>query len=305
MNSLILHHYAMSPFSQKMRSMLGYTGIQWQSVITREIPPRPLLETLTGGYRKIPVAQIGADIFCDTRTIAAEIARLAGRPELALENCPDDVQTYVAKVDLKVFFACLTAGGTFALLRKVYKSMSLLDIARFVRDRMRMGSTATTSMVPPQKSKAYVLAHLTDIEQRLQSNFISGDAPNHADFSTYHSLWFVRDLAESSLVNDFPRTMAWMDRMKGFGDGDHTALTAEQALVIAKNATPRPIADKYRTDPMIGHAVSIAPSDYGQVPTTGTLVGATPAQWILARQVEGLGTLHVHFPRQGFVLAPA
>ena len=74
MNSLILHHYTMSPFSQKIRSMLGYTGIQWQSVITREMPPRPLLETLTGGYRKIPMAQIGADIFVDTRTIAAEIA---------------------------------------------------------------------------------------------------------------------------------------------------------------------------------------------------------------------------------------
>lgn len=92
MNTLILHHYAMSPFSQKSRSMLGYAGLQWLSVITREMPPRPFLEHLTGGYRKIPVAQIGADIFCDTRTIATEIARLAGHPELALENCAGEVQ---------------------------------------------------------------------------------------------------------------------------------------------------------------------------------------------------------------------
>lgn len=305
MHSIILHHYAMSPFSQKTRSMLGYAGLQWQSVITREMPPRPLLETLTGGYRKIPVAQMGADIFCDTRTIATEIARLAGRPELALENCPEEVQAYVGKVDLKVFFACLTVSGTGALLRKVRASMSLMDIARFVWDRINIGRKATAPAVPPQKAKAYVRAHLADVEQRLQQEFLFGNLPNHADFSTYHSLWFVHELAESPLLQDFPRTLAWMERMKAFGNGISTPLSAEDALAIAKKATPRPIAPEHRTDPLIGHAVSVAPSDYGQVPTHGTLVGATPSQWILARKVDGLGTLHVHFPRQGFVLTPA
>lgn len=302
MNTLILHHYAMSPFSQKSRSMLGYAGLQWLSVITREMPPRPFLEHLTGGYRKIPVAQIGADIFCDTRTIATEIARLAGHPELALENCAGEVQAYVGKVDLKVFFACLTVSSTRTLLRKVRASMSLMDIARFVWDRINIGRTATAPAVPPQKAKAYVQAHLADVERRLQDDFLFGARPNHADFSTYHSLWFVRDLAESPLVNDYPQTMAWMDRMKAFGEGHPQPLSAEEALAIARNATPRAIPPEFTHDPMVGKAVTIAPSDYGQVPTQGILVGVTPSQWILARQDAELGTLHVHFPREGFVL---
>jgi len=42
------------------------------------MPPRPLPEALAGGCRKIPVARIRADVFCDTKTIAAEIARISG-----------------------------------------------------------------------------------------------------------------------------------------------------------------------------------------------------------------------------------
>ena len=91
MPDLILHHYPMSPFSEKIRAMLGYSRMHWQSVLTREMPPRPLVASLAGGYRKIPVAQIGADIFCDSRTIAREIAILANQPALALENCSPEV----------------------------------------------------------------------------------------------------------------------------------------------------------------------------------------------------------------------
>lgn len=302
MTSLILHHYPMSPFSQKIRTMLGYANVQWLSVITREMPPRPLLERLTGGYRKIPVAQIGADIFCDTRTIAAEIARMAGRPELALENCSADAQAYVKKVDLQVFFACLTVSGTGTLLRKVRQSMSWPDIARFAWDRINIGRKAAVRTVPPNKARTYVQAHLADVEQRLTQDFLFGAHPTHADFSTWHSLWFVRELAESPLVNTYPRTMAWMDRMKAFGEGHSQPLTAEQALEVARNATPRAIPPEFTTDPMIGKLVRIAPSDYGQVPAEGVLVGVTPSQWILAREEAGLGTLHVHFPRDGFLV---
>lgn len=305
MTPLILHHYPMSPFSEKIRAMLGYAGLDWQSVTTREMPPRPLVAALAGGYRKIPVAQIGADIFCDTRTIAAEIAARAGKPGLALENCGEDVRAYAGVVDLDLFFACLLAAGTKKLNQKMRQSLSLPDIARFIWDRIRMGAKATVNRSVLRGARPRTLQHLADVEQRLQQDFLFGTEPNHADFSTYHSLWFVRDLAESSLVSRFPNVMAWMDRMQAFGHGGRSDITAEQALDAARDATPRPIAAEHRTDPLIGKQVSIAPSDYGQVPTTGTLVGATPHQWILAREEAGLGTLHLHFPKQGFALTQA
>ena len=131
-----------------------------------------------------------------------------------------------------------------------------------------------------------------------------GTQPNHADFSNYHSLWFIRDLGESPMINAFPKTIAWMDRMKAFGEGARNEISGEQALDIARDSVPRHIAAEHRVDPAIGKRVQIAPADYAQTPTAGILVGVTPSQWILARQENGLGTLHVHFPQQGFSLTP-
>lgn len=301
MTSLILHHYALSPFSQKIRAMLGYAQVNWQSCITREMPPRPLLARLAGGYRKIPVAQIGADIFCDTHIIAAEIAQLGQKPLLDLENLDAAQQVYIAKVDLDLFFACLFVSGTMKLNAKVLKAMSLLDIGRFVLDRVNVGRKARVKAVSPLKAKDVIKQHVADLEQRLSQAFLFGTQPTHADFSTYHSLWFIHDLAETPFLQGHPKLLAWMARMKGFGHGTSVAISEAQALQAAQ-AQPRTIAQEYRQDALIGQTVSIAPADYGCEPTTGVLVGVMPNRWIIARQDAELGTLHVHFPRQGYTL---
>lgn len=302
---LILHHYAMSPFGRKIRSMLGYAGLSWQSALTREMPPRPVLAQLAGGYRKIPVAQIGADVFCDSRRIAAEIAALANKPELALENLDDEARAWAGRADLDMFFPCVLAAGTPAMRRKARQSMSLLDMGRFMLDRINMSRKAAVKIAGFKEARPLVLAHLAQVEARLQQDFLFGSAPNHADFSTYHGLWFIRDLGESPLVDDFPATLAWMDRIAAFGEGQRSEIAPQQALEAAAGAEPRPIAPADQADPHSGQRVTIAPSDYGQVPTAGTLAGATDSSWILAREESGPGRVHVHFPRQGYSLRPA
>lgn len=62
MPNACLHHEPASPFSEKIRALLGYLDLEWHSVATSIIVPRPLLMPLSGGYRRIPVAQIGADV---------------------------------------------------------------------------------------------------------------------------------------------------------------------------------------------------------------------------------------------------
>ena len=301
MTTLILHHYPMSPFSEKIRAMLGYADLSWQSCITGEMPPRPLLARLAGGYRKIPVAQIGADVFCDSHIIAAEIAQLSNKPALDLDNLDAAQQAFITKVDLDLFFACLFAAGTMKLNIKVLKAMSLLDVGRFLLDRINMGRKAKVRAVSPLKAKELVIAHLADLEQRLTQDFLFGQTPTHTDFSTYHTLWFIHELAESQLLQGHPRLLKWMARMKGFGHGLVQEITESQALQAAC-AEPRPIMGEYRQDALIGQTVSIAPADYGCEPTTGTLVGVMPNRWIIARQDVELGTLHIHFPRQGYQL---
>lgn len=301
MSDLILHHYPMSPFSEKIRAMLGYTQLDWQSVITREMPPRPQLAILAGGYRKIPVAQIGADIFCDTRTIAAEIAALAGKPRLALEKLTLQQQGFASEVDLEVFVACVMTASTRAMGRKFRQALSVADMARFIWDRLNFG----LPVLNPRAARERVRLHLDSLEHMLKQPFLFGKQPNHADFSTYHSLWFLYDLAESTLLDGYPLTLAWMQRMRAFGHGGRREISAQQALDIALQATPRSIPAAQRKDPQIGKTVQIMPSDYGQIATSGTLVGATPSRWILARETSETGSIHLHFPRQGFELKTA
>ena len=82
MSDIILHHYDLSPFSEKIRLALGYKGLDWKSVVVEAVPPRPALDALTGGYRRVPVLQVGADIYCDTEVIFRALERIKAEPAL-------------------------------------------------------------------------------------------------------------------------------------------------------------------------------------------------------------------------------
>src|SRR5258708_30883688 len=75
MTDIILHHYEISPYSEKVRLGLGLKGLAWGSVEIPVVMPKPDLTALTGGYRKTPVLQIGADIYCDSQFILRELER--------------------------------------------------------------------------------------------------------------------------------------------------------------------------------------------------------------------------------------
>ncbi|EKF74556.1 glutathione S-transferase [Alcanivorax hongdengensis A-11-3] len=306
MSDLIVHHYTLSPFSEKVRAMLGYAGLSWQSVQVKEMPPRPLLAPLAGGYRKIPVAQIGADVFCDTRTISREIARLGNKPELVLENCSPEVQEFVRQVDLDIFLACIISAGNLTLLRRVLKESTLADLGKLLWDRLRMGSKARVKAHGPRQMKRMVRAHLDHLEAMLaEQPFLFGEQPNAGDFSAYHSLWFQRDLANQPAIKNYPNVNTWMDRLQAFGQGERREINADQALEIARTASPRALANSNQDDTLIGHTVSLAPDDYGRDPVTGTLVTSNDQGWVVARHEPAVGEVHVHFPRQGFVIRAA
>ena len=84
--SLILHQYEVSPFSEKVRVALGVKGLAWHACDQPVIMPKPEMVRLTGGYRRIPVLQVGADIFCDTQIILRELERLHPTPSLSPQN---------------------------------------------------------------------------------------------------------------------------------------------------------------------------------------------------------------------------
>ena len=87
MPEIILHHYELSTFSEKIRVAMGLKGLAWRSVDIPAAPPRPLLAPLTGGYRRVPVLQMGADIWCDTNIILPALERLFPSPSFYPGGC--------------------------------------------------------------------------------------------------------------------------------------------------------------------------------------------------------------------------
>lgn len=302
MTNLTLYHYPLSPFSEKIRAMLGYAGLSWQSVTVAEMPPRPALEQLLGGYRKIPVAQIGGDLFCDSHRIADEIARLGNQPLLSLRHCPPEVHAFVHHVDVKVFMALLMTSTTLPVLRKAHAGLGIRGLGRFLVDRIRLGGDATVG-VSPGKAKALIASHLDDLARRLASHpYLFGDQPCHADFSAYHSLWFACVVAERPLLRQQPSVADWFARLQALGHGHPAAVTAAQARQqIAGSAlmtAPNDPADQTR----YGQPVRIAPADYGRIATPGTLVGSDAHSWVLERILADGQRVQVHFPKAGFVI---
>jgi len=302
---LILHHYALSPFSEKVRAMLGYADLPWCSAITREMPPRPILKTLAGGYRRVPIAQCGADIFCDSAMITSEIALRTGKPELARQNCSAEVNRFITQVESQIFFACVMASTSWALNRKMMQTLPLLDVFRLFSDRLRMSRKASVPMVKAGQVKGIVRQHLQDMEAHLQQDFLFGDVPNVADFAAYHSLWMIRDAGEKRTVSHYPKVNAWMDRIKAFGEGQRREIDPATTLEIARAAQPRALTAAETADELVGTQVSITPNDYAQDETRGELVGSTADRWIIARETAEVGRLHVHFPKLGFNIVGA
>ncbi len=304
MSDIILYHYALSPFSEKIRAMLGYTGMSWESVTVREMPPRPQLDQLAGGYRRIPVAQIGADIFCDSKTIAAEIAGTSGKANLALETCDREVQEFADRLDSEFFLACAVTAFGKTIVKKLFNTLSLLDVGRFMWDRISMGRKSSLQQMSGKQANTVAREHLERMEKMLRGDFLFGDQPNIADFCAYHGLWFIQDVAELDFIRNFPSVLAWMERIKAFGHGTRTEISAERAIDIATGQQARPLPTDNRDEELMGQPASISPSDYGKDPVKGVLVASSAQSWILQRRVNGSSPVHVHFPKQGFALNP-
>lgn len=300
---MLLHHYPMSPFSEKVRLMFGYTGTSWQGVISPEMPPRPNLDPILAGYRRIPVAQDGADFYCDTRLISAELAFRCRRPELDPANCDEAALGLEAGLEKEVFWACVTSLPPSVVLKQLVRNISLIGAYRFIKDRAGVARKATSKAPPPKEAKILFRRHLEALDQILAEggDFLGGAAPSHLDFAAYHTLWFQRVVGERPEPQGVPAVLAWYARMGAFGHGEHREISGQEAFAAINNSEPLAVSAERAGHARVGDQLAIGPDDYALDATEGVLVGADEQRWILARDTEH-GTVHVHFPTEGFLL---
>ena len=306
MNDLILHHYATSPFSEKVRLMLGHKQLAWQSVNIPRIMPKPDVIALTGGYRRTPFLQIGADIYCDTALISDVLEHRQPTPTLYPDHLKGAARVLAQWADSTLFWAAmghnLSPKGAAAL----FAGQPPEAAQAFAADRGAMRN-GMTSLRPGDATAAYK-SYLRRLSTMVETQpFLLGQAPCVADFAAYHPLWFSRVVnpAMAGILDATPSVVEWMDRMAALGHGQMSKLTSTEAIAVAAAAEPAPLTDDTFQDDhgiALGSRVTVSAEVFGQEPTEGILRAATRTRYTLERHDDRAGLLYVHFPRIGFVL---
>jgi glutathione S-transferase len=299
MAEIILHHYDTSPFSEKVRLMFGVKGLGWRSVIQPVIMPKPDLIPLTGGYRRIPVMQIGADVYCDSQVILAEIeARFPDPP--VVRGADWAVNLWADRLWFQ------------AAVAVIFAEMGDTVPKEFADDREKLSGrpfdvTAMKAAAPIMRAQWRGYAGW--LETGLSATpYLGGQTPSLADVAAWMNVWWLSRAAPrvaDQLLAGLDRTLAWRDRIRAIGHGRRAEMTPAEALAVARTSEPGPSAgvDAHDLSGLRpGDAVDVRADDYGRDPIAGALVTLNCDRVIVARTGEGVGTVHVHFPRVGYVV---
>lgn len=304
MADLILHHYPLSPFAEKIRLVLGLKGLSWRSVQIPVIMPKPDLVALTGGYRRTPVLQIGADIYCDTALMTDVLEQRAPDPALFPAEHKGLARVLAQWADTTLFQTAMAYNFQPAGAMSLFPDPEQLKA--FGADRAAMRNNAPR--MPAADATAAYKSYLRRVASMLEHQpFLLGDQPCIADFSVYHPLWFTRHQVPelAGILESVPAVLSWMDRMAAIGHGSASVITADDALKVAHKVSPEPLLEEMHQDfhgIALGHPVIIAAEAFGLEPTEGILVAASRTRYTLRREDPRTGEVHVHFPRVGFSL---
>lgn len=310
MPDLILHNYSRSPFSEKVRLLLGHKKLAWKSVSIPAIMPKPDLQALTGGYRRTPVLQIGSDVYCDTALIADVLEHIAPMPTAYPEPEKGMSRILAQWADSTLFWAAMAYNLQPKGAAEVFADMPPEAAKAFGEDRGKMSASGMSRLRPADAAGAYK-SYLRRLSDMLDDKpFLLGEVPCIADFSAYHPLWYTRRIdAVKDILELTPSVIDWMDRMAAIGHGTSTPMTADAALAVSKaavSAATRPLLSDstFQDDHGIprGSRVTIRAETFGLEETAGELVAASRMHYTLRRTDERAGTVHVHFPRIGYVL---
>ncbi|MFK7902160.1 MAG: glutathione S-transferase family protein [Nitratireductor sp.] len=304
-NEIILHNYPQSPVAEKARVVLGMKNVKWHSVEIPRIPPKPMLTLLTGGYRRTPVMQIGADIFCDSLCIINELdARFASPP------------MYPQKDGALAW--CLGRWADGDLFNKtvaiVLGSAGDALPPDFAQDRGRLyfGPNWAQELQEAGNSLPHLAAQMRANLQWLDQHFsderafMMGDAPSAIDAQLYQIVWFLRGRWEQgpAFLDTFTNLVLWENRVKAIGHGEKVEMSAEKAIEIAKASTPQQLSGIAANEPQslqVGTLVHVSPDvDGAEQPVEGNLVFADAQKIVISRQEPQTGAMQIHFPRSGY-----
>jgi len=285
--ALILHQYDISPYSEKIRVALGLKGLAWWACRQPSIMPKPELIALTGGYRRIPVLQIGNDVYCDSELILDELERRFPAPSIFACGRAT-AETYRLWADEKLFptIVGLLFSGDWDVSEAFIADRSALLGRPFDPEARRTAIPSLTEALHRQ---------LRLIETQLEngSAFLAGEQPSAADLQVFHNVAFIRwgKGRTTALLDQHPGLRAWEARMRAIGHGTRHDIGKDEALAIAREA-PIPAA-------VGGARVSYQINDANSSPIAGRLVAKDPLRVSILLENPLVGTIVIHLPTTG------
>ncbi|MGB7299905.1 MAG: glutathione S-transferase family protein [Burkholderiaceae bacterium] len=301
---IVYHNYPQSPVAEKVRVVFGIKNIAWRDVEIPRLPPKPLLTALTGGYRRTPVMQVGADIFCDSQCIIREIERRYPSPGM-----------FPTDAGLMWCLSRWTDGALFDLAVKLVLGSAGDDLpADFAQDRGRLylGTDWAADLKKANAQLPHLVAQmrasLSWLNQQLSDGrpFMLGSVPAAIDAQIYYVVWFLRGrcAAGPSLLAEFSELLRWEARVRALGHGESTVMAADDAITLAKTLEPATATGVAANDPqglVEGIPVTISPDvDGGEQPVEGFVRYADAETIAVDRTAADVGTVRVHFPRAGY-----
>ena len=264
-----------------------------------------MLTKLTGGYRRTPVMQIGADIYCDTQCILQELERRFPSP------------TFFPTKDAGLIWTLSrwTDGGLFDLTVKIVLGSAGDDLPQdFAEDRGRLylgtdwaaGLKAANEALPHLASQMRGPLHWLNDQLSDDRTYLLGEKPAAIDAQFYHLIWFLRGRWKQgpAFLAEFPHLVRWEDNVRQIGHGQMSEFSPEDAILYASKSTPDALELVNDNDPqglVPGTSVSVSPDlDGGEQPVEGELVAADHERIIVRRNEPDVGDLHIHFPRIGY-----
>ncbi|KAF9109656.1 hypothetical protein BGX27_007371, partial [Mortierella sp. AM989] len=300
---IILHHYQGSPYAEKVIAALRVKGLPWCSVSTSPMMPRPLLEPLTHGYRRIPVMQIGNNIYCDTALILDELERRYPEENISLSSYPgagtaisDMIATWVDKQLFSNAKDQMPWGAT-AEEQKLSPLHAVFGNKEFLADRAQLTggrpiNTETIKQMQPLLLDQ-LISNLDTLEyilhgpmQALQQNrfprpeggWILGTMlPSAADFSVYAIMWWLISTKRAPKYvtpEYYPCIFEWYKHMNEcmkrhrHPTQDRIKLSGEEALETARQAA--------KSNPNIGFVATNEGAHPEEKRKPGEFVSVTP-----------------------------
>jgi len=239
MSDLILHHYPTSPFAEKIRLVMGYKQLSWKSVIIPMMMPKPDVVALTGGYRRTPLLQIGADVYCDSALICDVLEQLKPSPTLFPAQHKGLARIVAQWADALTFSPAMAYNFQPQGAAQIMGDKPPEWAKAFVADRQAMRGGAPRML--PSDAAATYKSYLRRLSDMLDGQpFLMGEQPCVADFSAVHPIWFTqyRTPSVAAILDATPLVKAWLSRMVALGHGAHTEISSSDALEVAKAQTP-------------------------------------------------------------------